>query len=271
MDTVLLFALPLVGGLIFCSLWNCTRWRVCREEGHRLYFRAVLFGAILFAFVAAIHPHIENYFPQYSAVIALVKNFIKPMAKDQSSAIAVADLTVICFLAMLAGGPLAGLLNFGFRKDYWLRRAIKEDPLEEFLLYAADQEVSILLTMDDQKVYVGYLISGFDPAIGRKCILLLPLISGYREKDTHKVIFTTFYTDLYGDEGSTDQTKPLPAPLDHLTAEDFIIALPADRIASYRLFDAPAYKEFQKIKALTVVAPPASPMPTVPDAPPTTC
>ena len=30
------------------------------------------------------------------------------------------------------------------------------------------------------------------------------------------------------------------------TAEDFITLLPADRIASYRLFHADAYQEFQK-------------------------
>ena len=46
--------------------------------------------------------------------------------------------------------------------------------------------------------------------------------------------------------GPPEQGKLLPAPLDHLSAEDFITVLPADRIASYRLFDALAYREFQK-------------------------
>lgn len=170
------------------------------------------------------------------------------MAKEQSSASAVADLAITCSLAMLAGWPLAWLLNLVFWKDYWLRRAIRKDALEAFLLDAADREISIALTMDDRKVYVGYVVSGFDPAIGRKCILLLPLMSGYRNQETHKVNFTTFYTDLYGDDGSADKTAPLPAPLEHLTAKDFITVLPADRIASYRLFDAPAYREFQKPK-----------------------
>jgi len=249
LDTVLLFALPLVGGLIFSSAWNCTRWRVCREEGHRLYFRAVLFGAFLFAIVAAIRPQLENHLPGYAALETVIKDFIKPMAKDRSAEDAVADLTVICFLAMLTGWPLAWLLNLGFRKDYWLRRAINEDELEGFLLDAADREFPIAVTMDDRKVYVGYIVEGFDPAIGRKCILLLPLMSGYRHQETHKVEFTTFYTELYGAEysaGPTNQDKALPAPLDHLRAEDFITVLPADRIASCRLFDGRAYLEFQK-------------------------
>ena len=234
-----------MGGLIFCSHWNVTRWRVAREDGHRLYFRAVLFGAILFALVAMIRPQVENYFPSYVSAITSVKDYIKPMAKEEKSASAVADLTVTCFLAMLAGWPLAVLLNIVCRKNYWLRRAINKDELEAFLLKSADRQNPIAVTMDDGKVYVGFLVKGFDPAIGRKCILLLPLMSGYRDEKTHKVNFTTFYTALYGEQGPSDHTEPLPAPLGHLTAEDFITVLPADRIVSYRLFDAPAYLAFQ--------------------------
>ena len=222
MDTALLFALPLVGGLIFCSNWNYTRWRVAREDGHRLYFRAVFFGALIFALVAIAHAQLERVSVRYSSTARLAKEFIRPMAKEPSSASAVADLTLICFLSMLAGWPLARLLNLGFRKDHWLRQAIRKDALEAFLLDAADSETSIAVTMDDRKVYVGYLVESFDPTVGRKCILLLPLMSGYRDLETNKVVFTTFYTELYSDDGFISQTAPLPTPLEHLTAEDFI-------------------------------------------------
>jgi len=262
LDTVLLFALPLVGGLIFCSTWNCTRWRVAREEGHRLYFRAVLFGAILFAVIATIRSQLESHFPRYAAVETVVKNFIEPMAKESISAATTADLAITCFLVMLAGGPLAWLLNLVFRRNYWLQRAIRKDAFEGFLLDAAEREFPIAVTMDDRKVYVGYLVAGFDPAIGRKCILLLPLVSGYRDQGTHKVNYTTFYTDLYGAAhvaGPASQEKALPAPLEHLSAKDFITVLPADRIASCRLFDASAYLEFQKPKPSAPDTQPAEP------------
>lgn len=261
MDTVLLFALPLVGGLIFCSGWNFTRWRVAREEGHRLYFRAVLFGALIFAFIAWIRPYVESLSPQFSEAVKLAKQLVEPMAKDKSSAPAVADLAITCFLAMLAGSPLAWLLNLVFWRSYWLRRAIQKDDLESFLLDAAEREISIVVTMDDRKVYVGYVVEGFDPAVGRKCIELLPLMSGYRDQEKHKINFTTFYTQLYGQGG--DRTAPLPAPLEHLKAEDFITLLPADRIVSYRLFDALAYSEFQKPKS-TELPNPAVPSDSTP-------
>ena len=139
MDTVLLFALPLVGGLIFCSHCNCTRWRVAREDGHRLYFRAVLSGAIIFALVATVHIYATSSFKPYLEAIKWLKGFIEPWAKEKAAASATADLTIICFLSMLAGLPLAWLLNGAFWRPVWLRRAIRKDPLEAFLLDSRGQ------------------------------------------------------------------------------------------------------------------------------------
>jgi hypothetical protein len=149
---------------------------------------------------------------------------------------------------MLAGYPVAGFLNLFFRRAPWLRRAIKSDSFEGFLLNASDREFAIAVTMSDGKVYVGFVVEGFDPARARKYIYLLPLMSGYRKSETHKVTFTTFYVELYGHAGggALDKRKPLPAPLEDLRAEDFITVLPVEAISSCRLFDAKAYQEFQK-------------------------
>jgi hypothetical protein len=247
LDTVFLFALPLVGGFYFCSNWNFTRWRISREEGHRLYFRAIFFGALIFSLVALTHPLVQKIAPPYAGAVETVKDFARPLAKEGAAAEAFADLTVICFISMLAGWPLAWLLNLVFWRRYWLRRAILKDDVEAFLLDAAERDNSIAVTMDDQKVYVGFVVEGFDPTIGRKCIELLPLMSGYRDPETRVVRFTTFYTELYGPDESMDQSAPLPPPLEALTPEDFITLLPVDRIASYRLFHPSAYVEFQKL------------------------
>jgi hypothetical protein len=122
-DTVLLFALPLVGGLIFSSCWNFTRWRVAREEGHRLYFRAVFFGAIIFAVVAVVRHYVEGSCPPLADAVKSVKGLIEPMAKEKAAGPAVADLAITCFVAMLVAWPLAKLLNLAFPERDWLRRA----------------------------------------------------------------------------------------------------------------------------------------------------
>ena len=48
MDVALLLFLPLVGGYIFSSNFVTTKYYVSREDGHRLYFRAVFYGVIFF-------------------------------------------------------------------------------------------------------------------------------------------------------------------------------------------------------------------------------
>lgn len=83
----------------------------------------------------------------------------------------------------------------------------------------------------------------------RKFLSILPVMSGYRDKDTHKLTFTTFYDDRYGtaamDLGSL---TPLPPPLEHLCADEFITVLRSDHVVSCRIFDPVAYLEFQKTK-----------------------
>lgn len=248
MDTVLLFALPLVGGLTLCSTWNFTRWRVAREEGHRLYFRAVFGGAVLFAIIALSRALLEHFLPALGEFARPVKDYIGKLAKDPLAARATAEIAINCFLSMLAGYPAAWFLNIFFRRAHWLRRAINSDSFEAFLLNASDREFPVAVTMSDGKVYVGFVVQGSDPARARKYIYLLPLMSGYRKSETHKVTFTTFYLELYGHlgEGALDKRKPLPAPLQDLRAEDFITVLPVESISSCRLFDAKAYQEFQK-------------------------
>src|SRR5438876_350077 len=127
---IFLFALPLVGGLFFCSTWNCTRYRVAREEGHRHYFRAVFFGTLLLLRVAYVQFQLLAYWPGYAAAEADVKHAMMPMAKEPTAAMAVADLSVTCLWAMVACWPLAWILNLRFRNDPWLRRAIKNDDFE---------------------------------------------------------------------------------------------------------------------------------------------
>jgi len=249
MDTVLLFALPLVGGLIFCSTFNATRWRAAREDGHRLYFRAVFFGSILFALVAAARIYLESRFVVLPRIEAPIVTALRPMVtvKEAASAANVPDLAITCFVAMLLAYPLALVGNLFFWRRWWLRRAILKTPFEAAVLDATERPFPVMLTMDDGKVYVGYLLEGFNPAEDRKFLSILPLMSGYRAEGTHKVTFTTFYDDAYGGQPAdpAHAAESLPGGLSHLNPRDFIVWLPVDKMASYRLFDAEAYKAFQ--------------------------
>ena len=55
MDFAVLLFLPLVGGYIFARTCNFTRYKVPREDGHRLYFRSGFWGVALFIAALALH------------------------------------------------------------------------------------------------------------------------------------------------------------------------------------------------------------------------
>lgn len=129
MDAVLLFALPVVGGLFFCNAWHFTRWRISREDGHRLYFRAIFAGAIIFACVLGLRYVLNRFWPFYARVEVGVVSELIPIAKESNRA--TAEIAVTSFLAMVIGAPAAWLLNFAFKRAYWLRRAIRQDEFEK--------------------------------------------------------------------------------------------------------------------------------------------
>ena len=222
-----------------------------------MYFRAVLCGSLLFAVVLATRFQLLIHWPSYATLDAQLRDFLKPLAKDPASASAAAEFAVVCFAAMLAGWPAAALLNLPFRKNRSLRRAIKDDDFESILYSALEEECPLLVSMSDGKVYVGFVVSTFDPTTTRKAFSLLPLMSGYRDRETRKVTFTTFYTEIYGAE-ALEQMDHLAAPLEHLNPADFVTVFPVDCVVSCHRFDFDAYEAFNK-------SPPSSPAPSLAD------
>jgi len=217
---------------------------MAREDGHRLYFRAIFAGAILFALMLFARYHAIQWSPWYARVESQMKAVLESLAKDANAAKAVSESAIACFYAMLVAYPIAWLLNLFFWNRTWLRRSIKNDDFEALLLRALEGESALAVSMEDGKVYVGFVVNAFDPLVARKTFSILPLMSGYRHHDTRQIEFTTFYTQIYGSPANAG--AKLPAPLEHLRPKDFVTVLPVDGVVSSRLFDFNAYLAFHK-------------------------
>lgn len=79
--------------------------------------------------------------------------------------------------------------------------------------------IPLLITLEDGKVYVGNAIRLPNPELDRQDVRILPLLGGYRDKDTKKLTLTTDYhsvTQSLGEDGR----------LNHLRRGDFEIVLP---------------------------------------------
>lgn len=239
MDVALLLILPLVGGYYFANWARFSRYRSSREEGHRLYFRAAFYATFLF--VAAIVLRVlllewEWYRHREADVSIWVLALVKEPGKGHQF-----PLAVVSFYAMLLGPIGAWIINRFMSEKYWLERAVKFNDFERVVLSATERRLPICVTMGNNKVYVGFVVTTVDPTRDRKSLGILPIVSGYRSA-TGKITFTTDYSVIYGKAPHPDAR--LAKPLQHLRPADFEIALPADRVQSCNIFDFRAYEEF---------------------------
>ncbi len=96
---------------------------------------------------------LRRYCPYYERSEAVVISALIPLAKGSNPQIA--DTAITSFLAMLLGAPAGWFLNLGFKRAFWLRRAINQHVFEAFLLDSSDRKFLIAVTLEDGKVDVG--------------------------------------------------------------------------------------------------------------------
>ncbi len=140
-------------------------------------------------------------------------------------------------LSFLLAAFLIWLLNY-FAKPEYVRRRISERDLKEhgqlidWLLQNALESSSLVeLSLKGGKSYIGYvtqkeLDSASDADVG-----LIPVVSGYRDNDTRRLVITTSYSEIIlkcGDDSSE---------FAHLSIDDLSVLIPRSEIALARHFD----------------------------------
>jgi hypothetical protein len=261
MDDAILYLLPLAGGYAFSTIWTASLYHASRESGHRLYLRAVFYAAILFIICSLLHIYFFSAFQTYRIEILgfIARTFhLNPELElfNQSSRY------LITFSSVILGPIIGHILNIPklsfllnpqtdslFSKivrslQHWelfkLKHAIQNNDFEKLLIRAFLENMPILLTLDNNKVYVGWVVAAPNPIHTRRAVRILPLLSGYRDSETHQVKFVTDYFEIFEliSNGKTEG-------LNHLSAADFEVVLPVDSIISSHLFDLLVYEHFQ--------------------------
>jgi hypothetical protein len=121
----------------------------------------------------------------------------------------------------------------------------------------------IMLTLKSGKVYVGAPVGGIgDPSVRAQSIKIIPLLSGYRDPDTHKVNLPTRYKDIYAkmdlkkkDEKPTNPQDPLARDIAafklsdsesiETDMQDIGVVVLWSEIQSLSLYDDNIYSAFQ--------------------------
>ena len=90
------------------------------------------------------------------------------------------------------------------------------------------------------KAYVGFVIGNTISRWPEADLALLPMLSGYRSKDTQQLVITTDYAATFHALSQEDVSE-----LFRGDPNDFRVVIPRSEIISARLFDPDLHQQFQ--------------------------
>lgn len=222
-----LLLLPLLGGYVFISHWNRTRFDARRYSGERLLFHSAIAGA---------------WFLFGAFIVTAIVTRLSPGLHEWWEDIVPFDYSATSLLAFLAGCFAWRPLNRIDAAEEEAEKALEQwgDFLEILLNRCLRDGQQVSLTMRNEKVYVGFVTSNVDPAFDRKYLTLIPMLSGYRDADTKQMVITTVYGVVYDrmiSQGMADPESP---------ADEFELVLPIAEVVSANLFIPDVYEMFEE-------------------------
>lgn len=235
----------LVAGFFACHIHPVDSYRLHRYEGQYLYLKSAELGIKCFFIAGLVALTMHHALPDDISLCGhrfswrlldwLTEQMTMIGASQQGEARKMAWFVALSFLTFFA----AFVLKFWAHLQLWLRfrswqtklyvigEILEDSPLDNLLFnLSLDKEKNVMLTMEDRKVYVGRVVDLGEPtATGGmdQDILLIPVMSGFRNKDDLKVTFTTFYSEVKA---------------------DILISLRQDNIVSATEFDFDAYHKW---------------------------
>lgn len=251
-----LLTFSLVGGYAFATVWTPSLYHAARESGHRLYMRVVFYTIILLQIALFTHILLYTSSQSYIQIMDFIAYFVGSSSGDLSIFSQPSKISIL-ILTFILGSTLGHVLNFpkwdfliNMRLPFseikpfflynkkLLQHAIKNNDFEQLITRSVYDVFPILFTLESRKVYVGWAVSAPNPAHERKSIRILPIISGYRNKDTLEVEFTTDYLPII--DGVLDDKNI------NYALEDLEVIIPASSLSSCHLFDMTLYNEHFK-------------------------
>ncbi len=147
----------------------------------------------------------------------------------------VAPYSAEVMLSLLLGlvGPLVLNLFNSDTDGAWRAARRSGDHIELIIAESIAEWEVIELSLRNRKSYVGWAIESGLGGQGQGDIVIIPAYSGYRDKETLQLIFTTQY-------GQIAKYRP-DVPVEYQYSERFRLAIPLSEVVSARFFDVEIY------------------------------
>ena len=226
--------LPLLGGFVFITFWDRTRWHAHRAEKERLLFYAALAGFVLLAAAVITRSLIRYIFsdptcPWWDRNVGLPYSGVSTLALCLGL---FGWLPINRFFDWYYSDPAHDSRHASKRREFV--RVVEEHggPLERMLLRAMDEDKTVMITLKNGKVYIGGLGASFTPERD-KTIFVLPAKSGYRQIEVKGLMLTTHYDEVY--QKIAEDYKDNPELATEIIGT-FGVVIPLDEIVSVSLY-----------------------------------
>lgn len=197
-------------GFIIATYCYKFKFEIARQSGHRLYLTVVTYG-FLPAIPAAVF--LLLFIPAEASAYPLVLGLV----------------TIILSIGLTVGynkkAPDA--------KQTALLKAWKQDDLESVCSAALLNFRPVAVSLENRKVYIGYVADTLEPSEDASYISIIPIRSGYRDKETMQLKLTHKYQSIINalSKGDTDMD------------ERYLIVIPRNRIMTINIFNDHLYQE----------------------------
>ena len=213
----LLFIIPALGGYWILINLHRTRHQAARRQGYHVLFQAAGTGAVVFGL---------------SHLVMLLLHTLVPMTNDVWQSVIPYDFSDTVSLGVLLSLITPFLGNKIWKEENSAIQAAEDngDRIELLLMEAIRREHPLEITLKTGKSYIGRALRSRSVNYSQPDVSLIPVMSGYRHKETQELAVTINYAALTS-----------ISPLDY---EDFRIVIPKAQIVSVRLFDPDTYLKF---------------------------
>jgi len=209
---LLLLIIPiLISGFYVCNHNLYYFYRLHRYEGQYLYLKSALLGFICLLTASLIALLLNAFIPGtiFDAPIDIVE-FIhwlinSAVVDTQVDSKQLAWIVLLAVLTQITGWLWVKVSFFHIKwresdveksKIMLMSSILRDSPLDNILLESYISETPLMLTLNDRKVYVGVVASLGEPNESEGMdqeISIIPIMSGYRDKNDFHVTFNTDY------------------------------------------------------------------------------
>ena len=239
MTNLFLLIIPLVGGYLFLSILNLTKYKIIRTAGYRLFFLSAFVGIVLLIIAKIIIKFLLT-FNIMNLIISIISEWTIPTGLELESMTALFVGVGLSFLLNL-------ILRIRFGKHEFAKVAAKDrgESLHLMIYEAIENKQPIELTMQNEKVYIGLVSITGD--FFNECVIVTPYFSGYRDEKTNDLVITNNYKGVLTEMRNKENSSMIE--IEH---SDLNVTLKMSDVATAQIFYPEVYIELERLSRRSI-------------------